>query len=217
MDYENFNNDINIIIADDHEIVRTGIRRLLIIDKHIKILDEAQNGFDAVNIARTNKPDIALLDIHMPKMDGIEATHLIKSEFPEMLVVILTAFEDAKHLEKALNAGADGYLTKDISAKQLVESLRIVMNGERVFSPSIIQMMQKNYDPIPDSEPLVTVTKREQEILNLVAQGKTSPEIAELLNISFRTVQSHRQNLMTKLGVSNSASLINYAIQNKLN
>lgn len=217
MDYDTLNIEIKIIIADDHEVVRSGLRKLLILDKNIKILDEAQNGSDAVSIVRYHRPDIALLDIHMPKMDGIEATNVIKNEFPEILVVILTAFEDSKHLEKALNAGADGYLTKDISAKQLVDSLRLVMRGERVFTPSIIKMLQKKYDVVPDNEPLITITKREQVILNLVSQGKTSPEIADILDISFRTVQAHRQNLMQKLGVNNSAALINYALKNKLN
>ncbi len=217
MDYDTLNSEIKIIIADDHEIVRTGLRKLLILDKNIKVLDEAQNGADAVNIVRYHQPDIALIDIHMPKMDGIEATTLIKREFPDVLVVILTAFEDSNHLEKALNAGADGYLTKDISAKQLVESLRLVMRGERVFSPSIINMLQKNYGVLAENEPLISITKREQVILNLVAQGKTSPEIADLLDISFRTVQSHRQNLMQKLGVNNSAALISYTLKNNIN
>ncbi len=98
MDYDTLNSEIKIIIADDHEIVRTGLRKLLILDKNIKVLDEAQNGADAVNIVRYHQPDIALIDIHMPKMDGIEATTLIKREFPDVLVVILTAFEDSNHL-----------------------------------------------------------------------------------------------------------------------
>jgi DNA-binding NarL/FixJ family response regulator len=128
---------------------------------------------------------------------------------------MLTAFEDSLHLEKALEAGADGYLTKDISAKDLINSLLNVMNGERVFSKSIINIMQKTYVPsIPADTTPITISAREQEILNYLALGKTSPEIAELLNISVRTVQSHRSNIIQKLGIKSASGLIRYAVIN---
>jgi two-component system nitrate/nitrite response regulator NarL len=210
------NRQLNVILADDHEVVRAGLRRLISIDKMINVLDEASNGYDAVEVVRYHKPDIAILDILMPKMDGIEATQIIKSSFPDVLVVMLTAFEDLPHIEKALAAGADGYLSKDISAKDLIESLHKVYNGERVFSRTILHLWQKSYVSYHDSDSTpVTITKREQEILNLVAKGKTSPEIAEELNISVRTVQSHRLNIMQKLGVKNTAALVRYAVLGK--
>ena len=207
---------IRIIIADDHEVVRAGLRRLMSLDKSIIVVDEAQNGEEAVELVNIHKPDIALLDILMPKMDGIEATELIKKEFPDVYVIILTAFEDSVHIESALTAGADGYLTKDISAKDLVASLRNVSLGERVFSKNILNLLNKNFVPYheSDSSPIL-ISKREQEILNLVASGHTSPEIADKLFISIRTVQSHRANIMVKLGVKNTAELVRYVYLKK--
>jgi DNA-binding NarL/FixJ family response regulator len=206
---------IRIILADDHEIVRAGLRRLLSIDKSIIVLDEARNGGEAVELVKYHKPDIALLDILMPRMSGIEAAKLIRSEVPDTLIVILTAFEDSTHVERALEAGANAYLAKDISAKDLVEALHNVFNGERVFSKSILKILEKRFEPTKENEEKsVQISKREQEILNYVAMGKTSSEIADELFISVRTVQSHRSNVMQKLGLKNAAGLIRYAVYN---
>jgi len=213
LDYDIHNQEITLIIADDHEVVRNGLRRLFILDKNIKILDETNNGEEAVKLVRYYKPNVALLDIFMPKMDGIEATKIIKKEMPEVLVVILTAFEDSEHLEQALTAGADGYLTKDISAKNLVEAINKVVLGERVFNQSILNFLQNRASSLSKVSTSVSITPREQEIINLVATGKTSPEIAEVLHISFRTVQTHRQNIMEKLGVKNAVGLMKYAVR----
>ena len=159
---------------------------------------------------------MVLLDILMPKMNGIEVTKIIKQDMPEVYIIMLTAFEDYKHIEQALEAGANGYLSKDISAKELNESIKSVIGGERVLSRSIINTLQKKVLPEkePDNTPVV-ITKREQEILDLVADGKSSPEIAEKLFISVRTVESHRYNLMQKLGVNNTASLVRYALSRR--
>lgn len=209
------NRIITLILADDHEVVRAGIRRLLSIDKSLKILDEANNGKDAVDLIIYHQPDIALVDILMPKLNGIEVAQIIKSTCPDILVVMLTAYEDSLHLEQALAVGADGYLTKDINANDLIASLHNVFMGERVFSRSILNLLQKNYNPFGtvDSTP-VTISKREQEILNAVALGKTSSDIAKELNISVRTVQSHRSNIIQKLGLKNAGSLVRYAVLN---
>lgn len=207
-------NPITLILADDHEVVRAGIRRLLSIDKSLKILEEAANGEQAVEIVKYHKPRVALLDIFMPQVTGIEAVEIIKQEVPDTFCVMLTAFEDASHLEKAMAAGADGYLSKDISAKDLIESIHQVAMGERVFSKSIIKILQnKNIPSDSDSERII-ITKREQDVLNLVAQGRTSSEISEKLHISVRTVESHRYNLMQKLGIKNATGLVRYAVLN---
>lgn len=210
----NEDNPIKIIMADDHEVVRAGLRRLLSVDKSIKVLDEAVNGKDAVELVQYHKPDIALLDILMPMMNGIEATKEIKAN-TDTYVIMLTAYEDSYHLEQALAAGADGYLAKDIGAKELINSIHSVMHGDRAFSKSIIKIMQKKYVPNEeqDSAP-VTITKREQEILNLVALGKTSQQIANELFISIRTVESHRYNIMQKLDIKNTAGLVRYSVMN---
>lgn len=207
-------NPLTIVMADDHEVVRAGIRRLLSIDKSIKILEEAKNGEDAVKMVKYHKPRVALLDILMPYMTGIEAVAKIKKEEPDTFCVMLTAFEDAKHLEEAMSAGADGYLAKDIGAGDLIDSLFQVAMGERIFSKSIIKILQnKNLSNETDSE-RVSITKREQAVLNLVAKGKTSAEISELLNIGVRTVESHRYNLMQKLGIKNATGLVRFAVIN---
>ncbi len=207
------NNPIKIVLADDHEIVRVGIKRLLSIDKTIRVVAEAQNGKEAIELVKYHRPDIALLDIMMPVMTGIEAVKEIKSSSPETFTVILTAFEDSKHLELALNTGADGYLTKDIKSKDLTESIHKVMEGERVFSKSILLILQNHYVTKSHiEEPPVAITKREQDILNLVADGLTSNDIAEELKLSIRTVESHRYNLMQKLNLKSAAQLIKYAL-----
>jgi DNA-binding NarL/FixJ family response regulator len=212
----NEDNPLKLVLADDHEIVRTGIKRLLSIDKTIKIVGEATNGLEAVKLIQELKPEVALLDILMPQMTGIEAVEKVKNESPNTFVVILTAFEDSKHLELALKAGADGYLTKDISSKDLTNSIHKVIEGERVFSKSILLLLQNSYVTKTSlDEPPVTITKREQDVLNLIAEGKTSHEIADILNLSIRTVESHRYNLMQKLNLKSAAQLIKYAIVNK--
>lgn len=211
-------NPIKIVMADDHEVVRAGIRRLLSVDKSIKILDEAANGKDLFDLVKYHNPDVVLTDIMMPIQNGIEATIEIKESMPSVFVIMLTAYEDSFHLEKALSAGADGYLSKDVGAKELIESVHNVMKGDRVFSKSIIKLTQKKYVPEDsyESTPII-ITKREQEILNLVSNGKTSSEIAEKLFLSVRTVESHRYNLMQKLGIKNAAGLARYSIVNRDN
>lgn len=210
-------NPITVIIADDHEVVRAGIRRLLSISKTIKILDDGANGEDAIRLTDYHKPIVALLDILMPKMTGIQAINEIKKVSPTTYVIMLTAFEDAEHLELALAAGADGYLTKDISARDLIESIKLVTQGERVFSKSIIQIIQNKVMPSnKEDAKQVTITKREQDVLNLVAEGLTSAEIAKNLDLSIRTVESHRYNIMQKLGIKSAASLVKFAVSRNL-
>ena len=204
---------ISVVIADDHEVVRAGIRRLLSIDKRINIIAEATNGEEAVSLTRYHKPDVILIDIMMPQMNGIEAITLLRQENTETKLIILTAFEDSLHIERALEAGADGYLAKDISAKDLNSALFKAVAGERVFSNSILRILQNKYVPYSEKdETMITISPREQEIMNLLAQGKTSQQISDELFISIRTVQAHRSNIMQKLGIKNAAGLVRYAV-----
>ncbi|MFA7326973.1 MAG: response regulator transcription factor [Candidatus Kapaibacterium sp.] len=206
-------NPIRLILADDHEIVRAGIRRLLSIDRSIKIVDEADNGQDLVDIVSYHKPDVVLSDIMMPKLNGIEALKKIRDLKIDCFVIMLTAYEDSFHLENALEAGADGYLSKDINARELIDSIFEVLKGERVFSKSVVRLIKRKGASSSELESTpVVITRREQEILDLVANGKTSQYIAEKLFISVRTVESHRYNLMQKLDVNNVAELIRYSI-----
>jgi DNA-binding NarL/FixJ family response regulator len=149
----------------------------------------------------------------MPQMNGIEAVTLLRQENTETKLIILTAFEDSLHIERALEAGADGYLAKDISAKDLNSALFKAVAGERVFSNSILRILQNKYVPYSEKdETMITISPREQEIMNLLAQGKTSQQISDELFISIRTVQAHRSNIMQKLGIKNAAGLVRYAV-----
>lgn len=206
--------NIRLILADDHEIMRVGLKRLLSLDKSITILAEANNGLEASEMIDYYKPDIALLDILMPIMTGIEATKVIKENNPDTNCVILTAFEDSEHIEQALDAGADGYLSKDIGSRELIGAVQKVMMGERVFSKSILSLLQKKILRFSERESSgsVTITKREQEIIDFVANEYTSRQIAAKLGISYRTVQTHRANIMKKLDVTNTAGIVRYAI-----
>lgn len=206
---------IKVVIADDHEIVRVGIRRVLSIDKRIQLLAEASDGEEAISVVKEYAPHVALLDISMPKIDGIEAARHIKNNFPDVIVLILTAFEDFRFIERAFAVGADGYLSKDISPQSLIEAIYKALQGERVFSRSILRVLEQQPSIAYREEETnsnVTITKREQEILNYVALGKTSQEIADILGISLRTVQTHRSNIMQKLGIKTASGLIRFAV-----
>ena len=204
---------INVVIADDHEIVRAGLRRILNIDKRIQIVGEAVDGESALKLIEENLPHVALLDIHMPVLDGIEVAKVVCEKHPEIVVIMLTAYEDYKHVEEALKVGADGYLSKDISPSFLIDAIYRSLLGERVFSKSILRVLENpllSHQEIENSN--VTITPREQEILNYLAQGKTSKEIADILGISIRTVQNHRSNIMQKLGIKTAAGLVRFAV-----
>ena len=204
---------INVVIADDHEIVRAGLRRILNIDKRIQIVGEAVDGESALKLIEENLPHVALLDIHMPVLDGIEVAKIVCEKHPEIVVIMLTAYEDYKHVEEALKVGADGYLSKDISPSFLIDAIYRSLLGERVFSKSILRVLENpliSHQEIENSN--VTITPREQEILNYLAQGKTSKEIADILGISIRTVQNHRSNIMQKLGIKTAAGLVRFAV-----
>lgn len=216
MDLFNVNNPVTIVIADDHEIVRAGLKRILLVEKSFKVVDDVTNGKEAVEMVSYHQPHVILLDILMPEMDGIEAVPLIKKLSPGTMVLMLTAFEDSMHLEKAISAGADGYLSKDISSKDLATAIKKAVLGERVFSKSILALLENRFGSnLVDPEP-ISISKREQEVLNEIAKGKTNQEIAEVMGISVRTVETHRYNLMQKLQCSNTASLIRYAVTHEL-
>ncbi|MFM7775362.1 MAG: response regulator [Candidatus Kapaibacterium sp.] len=205
---------VRIILADDHELVRVGVRRLLQAHEAIDVVGEAASGEEAVYLVEQERPDIALLDVLMPSLDGIGAAKRIKDFSFETKVVMLTSFEDNDYLERALQSGADGYLAKNLGRQELHEAVSNVMQGRRVFSKSVIAMMQgRKPQTMPERNGgSVSITRREEQILHLVARGLTSPQIAEKLSISSRTVETHRANLMDKTGASNMAGLVRYAL-----
>ena len=203
---------LTVIIADDHEISRIGIRRLLSVAPDIDVIGEAVDGATALELARSKRPDVVLLDVRMPNISGIEAAQRIKGELKEIVVIMLSAAEDEKSIERAMYAGADGYLSKEVNSEELVAAIRNAIRGERVFSRSILNLLEGKVKEQKTDQPSVKLTKREEEIVTLVAKGLTSQDIAKKLFISPRTVETHRARIMDKLGVNNAAGLVRFAL-----
>lgn len=210
---------IRILIADDHTMLREGIRSLIEDQTDIVVVGEAEDGRTAVHLAHTLRPNVVLMDIAMPSLNGLEATRQIKRDHPEINVLVLTMYEHEEYFRQVLEAGASGYILKRAAASELVAAIRAVHNGEAVLSPSITRLLLEDYlrkDSIKsDTEP-DSLTPREREVLQLIAEGKTSREIAEVLTLSVKTVQSHRTSLMQKLNLHDRGDLIKYAIQKKI-
>jgi two-component system, NarL family, response regulator DegU len=209
----NQENQIRIIIADDHDIFRIGLKASFNNEKDFQIVAVAENSQQAIELVRQYQPSILLLDIKMPDIDGCEATKLIKKENPSTFVVMLTAAEHYSSVDKALESGADGYLIKDIKKQDLIQALYKVMNKERVFSKSVLDYLDNRFYDYQDIEHApIGITRRERDILNLTAFGHTNSEIAEKLFLSERTVETHRYNIMKKLGIKNISQLVRYAL-----
>jgi two-component system nitrate/nitrite response regulator NarL len=207
---------IRVVLADDHQMVRLGLRHMLNRSEYVEVVAEAQNGQEAWDAVQEHKPDVVITDILMPVMNGIELTKLIKTEHPSIAVIILTSFEDLNHFEKAIESGANGYLSKDILPDVLTDALKSVMAGEQVFNSDFLKALsEKGRISYDNNSATFTLTKREQEILMLVAEGQTSQEIADSLFISPRTVETHRANIMQKLNVHNTAGLIKFVMKNQ--
>lgn len=213
---------IKILFADDHGIVRDGLRSLFKSDPEFIIVGEAADGAEALNLVAKHKPDVAILDISMPNLNGIEATALIKKNYPDTKVLILTIHEDEEYIQEMILAGADGYVVKNAEKKEIFEGVRAVAQSETFFSPSVSKVLLEGLIKRTRNKELFLpnndnkLTKRETEILRLIAEGMTSKEISESLFLSVSTVNSHRMNMMKKLDIHDTASLVKYAIQRNL-
>jgi NarL family two-component system response regulator LiaR len=208
---------IRILIADDHPIVRDGLRALIETEPGMEVVDEAADGVEAVFKARSLKPDVILLDLVMPRQDGIAAIGQIKAENPEARILVLTSFAEDEKVFPAIKAGALGYLLKDSTPRQLLDAIRDVNRGESSLHPTIarklIGELLRPVDLPPTPDPL---TEREMEILRLVAQGLPNPEIAAELVISERTVRTHVSNILGKLHLANRTQAALYALREGL-
>src|ERR1041385_677655 len=210
---------IKILFADDHSIVRNGLRALFRSISGFSVVGEAPDGETAVQLASLRKPDIAILDISMPKLNGIETTQIIKQRHPEIKVLILTIHEDEAYVYEIIRAGANGYIVKNAKKKKIIAAVRAVVSGEPFFSPGISKLMIEKFiqrarqETVHRSHSSGPLTKREREILEHIAQGLTSKEISEKLFLSLSTVNTHRANLMQKLDIHDTATLVRYAIQ----
>lgn len=209
-----------IVIAEDHTILRAGLRVLLSGQNGLEVIGEAGDGREAIRKVDTLQPDLLLIDLSMPKLNGIDAIREIKSQHPEIKIIVLTVHKSEEYIIAALQAGANGYMLKDASQNELLLAIDYVINGKTFLSPSISDKVVDAFlNTDKKDKPaavLDNLTAREREILKLVAEGNTNKKIAEHLCISLKTVEKHRSNLMQKLDLRNTAALTAYAIAKKM-
>ncbi|MGK0186278.1 MAG: DNA-binding NarL/FixJ family response regulator [Verrucomicrobiales bacterium] len=209
---------ITILLAEDHTIVREGLRALLEPESDIKIIGEASDGRSTVELAAKLRPDVVVMDIAMPLMNGIEATRQIMHQLPEAKILILSAHSDDAYVEQVIALGAKGYLIKQTAAQVLAESIRRVHQGKTCLSPMVLKRLQRHETKAQASGELHAkknasrLSSREAEVLQLIAEGKANKETAGVLDISIKTVEKHRQSLMDKLDIHDTAGLTRYAI-----
>ncbi|WP_407555302.1 response regulator transcription factor [Streptomyces sp. Pv4-95] len=205
-----------ILLADDHRLVRRGVRLILEGEADLTVVAEAGDGAEAVEAARTHHPDLAILDIAMPRLTGLQAARELSRSQPETRILMLTMYDNEQYFFEALAAGASGYVLKSVADRDLVEACRATMRGEPFLYPGAVNALIRNYlDRAREGGtiPSKAITDREEEILKLVAEGNTSQEIADLLVISVKTVERHRANLLEKLGMKDRLELTRYAIR----
>ena len=208
--------EIRVLLADDHTIVRKGLRALLEDEADIEVIGEAEDGREAIRMVQQLLPDVVLMDLSMPGLSGLEATRQIKKRFPEVKVLILTRHANEEYVFQILRAGASGYVVKKAAPTELVLAIQSVYRGDSFLSPAISRPVIEEY--IRKAEAMVEnsydrLTDREREVLQLIAEGHSSREIAELLHITERTVRTHRGHVMDKLDIHNIAELAQYAIR----
>ena len=208
---------IRILLADDHSIVRAGLRRIIEDSGDIEVIAEAADGHEAVQKAHETQPDVAVIDISMPIMDGLEVINQLHHYYPKMPILILTMHEEEQYVFRAISAGAKGYITKRSAPEQLVNAIRKVHAGGRYLSDSAAESLAHRLaSGTKDRSPLDALSNREIQVLRHLALGKTTREIAEAYNISVKTVDTYRYRLLKKLNLRNNAELSRFAIQNRL-
>jgi two-component system, NarL family, response regulator NreC len=208
---------VRILLADDHTVMRAGLRALLERQPNLEIVGEAEDGRQSVQLASSHVPDVVVMDIAMPNLNGVEATRRMVSKQPAISVVILSMYSDESYVMRALEAGARAYLLKDSAVSDLIRAIEAVSQGKSFFSPKISRILAEEYvralkqKGVADSYELLTT--REREILQLLAEGKTNKEVATSLNISVYTAETHRGNILQKLNLHSTAELVLYAVR----
>lgn len=214
-------NGINIIIADDHTVVRKGTRQILEAEADFKVVGEAANGEEAVQLSTNFKPDVAIIDVSMPVLDGIEATRQIKALSPDTAVLILSAYDNDEFVFALLEAGAAGYLLKDVSGEEIVSAVRAIQRGESVLHPVIARKVMNRFFPgvngasekIDKKESEKVLGERELEVLRLACHALSNQEMADQLNLSLHTIEAHMRHIFSKLHVSSRTEAVLYALK----
>ena len=211
---------IRVLITDDHAMFRQGVRTLLAAEPDLEIAGEAKDAAEAVNLSRQSRPDVVLMDIGMTGMSSFEATRVIRKERPETRVVFLSMYDDDEYLAECVSIGASGYILKECPAEQLLTAIREVHRGGSYLSPRLLTRLVDDFrtqgrEPVRQPR-FGTLTKREREILKMLAEGQSVKEIATAFDLSVKTVEAHKFNLMRKLDIHNKAQLVQYAIQKKI-
>jgi len=208
---------LRIVLADDHIVMRTGLRALLERQPNLEVVGESENGRETVELAASLNPDVVVMDVGMPVLNGIEATKTIVTQCPATAVVILSMHADESYVMRALKAGARGYLLKDSAAADLISAIQAVSQNKSFFSPKVSRILAEDYVRVLKQKGAVDsydlLTSREREILQLLAEGKANKEVATALNISPYTVETHRSHILEKLNLHNPAELILYAVR----
>jgi len=205
-----------IILADDHQIVRDGLRALLEKQPGFKVVGEAKDGRAAVRLAKELSPDLVIMDLSMPQLNGIEASRKIIHDSPKIKIIVLSMHSDRRFVAEVLKAGASGYLLKDSAFEELITAIRRVMNHQTYLSSQVLDVVLKEYlrrQNKEDASQFSVLTDREREVLQLIAEGKISKEIAALLGVSVKTIETYRQRIMDKLEIRNIADLVKYAVR----
>ncbi len=210
-----------ILIADDHEIVRRGLRALIESQANWEVVGEAVTGREAVELAKQFSPQVAVLDVSMPEMNGLEATRQILKALPQTEVLILTMHESEQVVREVLDSGARGYVLKSDAGRDLISAVDALRQRRPFFSSRVSEMLLQNYRgrqdrPAPGDAPRSRLTAREREIVQLLAEGKTNKEVAASLNISIKTAETHRTNIMNKLDLHSVTELVRYAVRNNM-
>jgi DNA-binding NarL/FixJ family response regulator len=206
---------IRILIADDHSLVREGIRALLETVDDVEVIADASDGLDAIKMIQTHRPNLVLMDIGMARMNGLDATARIVKEFPGVRVVILSMHANEEYVLQALRAGASGYLLKDAKKQELLLAVKSVASGKTYLSPEVSKHVIDNYVQSVGTQgsPLEKLTPRQREILKLISEGRTNKEMAGILNLSIKTIDTHRTQLMDRLDIHDVAGLVRFAIK----
>lgn len=210
---------VRVLVADDHTIVRQGLVKLLVESGECEVVAEAADGLEAVEKAQATRPEVAILDLSMPRLPGLEAVRRIHLALPQTRVLVLTAHEEEEYVLPLVRAGASGYLIKDSAVSELLAAVRALHAGQGYFGPQAARVLAEQYrhpERASASDPYGGLSPREREVFHLVVDGKTTKEIARALGISVKTADNHRYRLMDKLGVHNTAELVRYAARHGL-